>query len=120
MNCARCGKKLPRYLLTIWREPTDPPLVGQPLRDKSQSATKGDVWKVHAVIRDRTERETTYTNAREQGWRAWLVWAAALDTGEPEYRGYQPFCTLRCSLTFARAAYRDGYRYPHKRARAAR
>lgn len=31
--------------------------------------------------------------------------------GETWFGGYQPFCTLRCAVTFARAAYRDGARY---------
>jgi hypothetical protein len=65
--------------------PTPPPYEG------NQIVVKNGDWHIHS----------------EKGC---AVMTRALWDGKSWWGGYDPFCTLRCALVFARAASRAGYR----------
>lgn len=102
--CAHCKKRMPRYFLLVWRSSDDPPRAGQLLRDAGKgSGYSDDVWgSILKVVKEETESYAAMVNARN-GLRLWKVW-----TGR--YRGYDPFCTLRCALAYARACYKLSHR----------
>lgn len=60
---------------------------------------QNSIWgPIAEVVGDFSEGAIAFTKYRA-GNRRWKVW-----TGR--YHGYEPFCTLRCALAYARAAWR--------------
>lgn len=95
------GQPIPRYtgnaiLISETRWPEPP--VGRP--DTPENATA--YVPMDKIAGARISPHYTGRKGREITWVTW--------DGESIGGGYDPFCTLRCALIFARAAHRAGYR----------
>ena len=108
-HCAFCGKPAVKVTEKIY----NPHWMGNPSKDKPTDST-AETWTYTGNLQVvKREINNFNLNGGNKTGRKWLAWVSVWD-GETWSLAYDPFCTLGCAESFAKAAYRAGYRMPPK------